>query len=70
MDINKNRPESNGEDQQMFSVHDTEPVYIKQEEDHCTEILPDLDGDVSGIYTLNVNNFSSFISFLIILQIR
>jgi hypothetical protein len=54
MDINKDKPESISEDQHMFSVHDTEPVCIKQEEDLCTEILPDLDADVSVSYTLTL----------------
>jgi hypothetical protein len=46
IDMNKEGSQSYIEDQQMFSVSDNGPVCIKQEEDPCTEILPDLDGDV------------------------
>jgi hypothetical protein len=71
IDMNKEGPQSNSEDQQMFSVSDTEPVCIKQEEDLCTEILPDLDGAVSGHLHLYIQNFlHSFVLLLLGIQMK
>jgi hypothetical protein len=51
VDINKDGLESNSKDEHVFSVSHIEPVYIKQEEDCCTEILPQFDIRVSVSYT-------------------
>ncbi|XP_023725766.1 uncharacterized protein LOC111874472 isoform X3 [Cryptotermes secundus] len=45
VNMNTERPQTNVEDQQMFSLSENEAICVKQEEDPCTEILPDLDGE-------------------------
>jgi hypothetical protein len=49
----------------MFPVSDNEPVYIKQEEDPCTEILPDMMGEVSVHLHLYVLSFLVFLLLVI-----
>jgi hypothetical protein len=62
VDMNKEGPQSNIEDQQMFSLSENEPGSIKQEEDPYTEILPDLNGEVCVHLNLYIQNlFHSFI---------